>query len=383
MYGRLWNLTNKTKIIFQANLIIFGILAVVAIILLDTSAFIFLLASGILLILLDRLHKNISNKASLIEKQRLEWLLSRLETIDSSIISNPDNFWNYLKSNKSKFSYNLFNRELGMPQPQIQRRHVAPDLEHAENELAKSEERASILLGVLVFLPVLFGIMHLFRNVTLITYLIELHVFFLLGQLVILSQTQAYQIEGWNDSYQDAEKLLNEIEKLGRRSLLSSNNLVNDARMQELGIEITNKNESPAIMAVGSLLNQAVRLPQNQRQGFLLNTLEKLDDLPKQESLISQRWNAYQNRLYLIGCASVAISAQIAGLSNFTIPKVNTGLELLQTTKYLPWGLFILSIGLNTAVLSYWVSWKKQVLSAVVFGMIYLAIFYLNKLLLM
>lgn len=259
---------------------------------------------------------------------------------------------------------------------------MSPDMEEAESEVVKMEERASYLIGSVIFLPVLFAMIHIFRSVELPIFLFEMQITFLLAQFVSLSNNNAYQVTGWGEMLDLITNIQNEISVDGRKAIGSQEFLLNKF-VNELGMENIVSSEQHATHVAGMGLTTISRLPPGLR-GESINTFTReINSLPKSEQLLKIRWKAYKTRLLLISSVGVAISGLLSSLSRFNFEEFSDYLLPIKSTIYLPVGLGILTIGISLLVTKAWMPPRILLRLLIIWTFVYFLIYSLANALFM
>lgn len=261
--------------------------------------------------------------------------------------------------------------ELGIEKPREEEITLIPDMEAAENEMIKAEERASLLIGATVILPILFALAHIFRYVSVPIFILELQATFIVGQLITISQSRSYNIAGWTELINTIKLEMVELPKKGRRLLNGLSDLFNNPFANELGIELENKNKNHAVVSGASALKMVSILSPEHRAPMLDNYLNGIEKLPEKERILNIRWKAYRGRLLLVSSTGVALAALLASLAQFTFPMLWSEIYPIQSTPYLSIGLGVLTISLNWIVTRIWLIPIQQVRWIVIWMMIY------------
>lgn len=259
---------------------------------------------------------------------------------------------------------------------------MSPDMEEAESEVVKMEERASYLIGSVIFLPVLFAMIHIFRSVELPIFLFEMQITFLLAQFVSLSNNNAYQVTGWGEMLDLITNIQNEISVDGRKAIGSQEFLLNKF-VNELGMENIVSSEQHATHVAGMGLTTISRLPPGLREESINTFTREINSLPKSEQLLKIRWKAYKTRLLLISSVGVAISGLLSSLSRFNFEEFSDYLLPIKSTIYLPVGLGILTIGISLLVTKAWMPPRILLRLLIIWTFVYFLIYSLANALFM
>ncbi len=266
----------------------------------------------------------------------------------------------------------LGRSELGMKNSLILQDAIPPDMKEAENELTRLEERASFLIGATVFLPVLFGMMHIFRSVSLSVFLLELQIFIILGQLVTLSQNRAYNIDGWNKMYAEATNLRNDLISNGRQTM-NKFSFVKNVNSNEIGLNLEFKKMNNAETTYAYAMNSISKLSRSSRAQAFDYFIKEVQDLPKKEQIMKTKWESYKSRILMISTIGMALSALFSSISQFDYSGLSDELLPIKSTIYLPYGLLFLSTTLSLLVSKIWLKNAELVR----WGTIWVLIYYL------
>jgi hypothetical protein len=232
---------------------------------------------------------------------------------------------------------------------------MLPDIIAMEKETSKLEERASVILGSLIFFPVLFALLHLFRSVSLSIFLIELTATIILGWGVISSQEVVYRMKGWDDALNYLITSRDILVSNPWSAIATTSPLGGDYQMYVLGKESRTIADRPSNTFLDNIFQVLMATTPSTRGDLIDHWLFELRSLPQLLESTNQRWEAYRGRMILISTSSTALGSLFVSLVITTFPELSTlGFELSGTT-YLAWGQLILIISLNFRVWSNWV----------------------------
>ncbi len=336
----------------------------------------FFIIVALLLVLLFKKKMNISNKDIELNTNRNLWLKQTiLKSIgsDQNITHNTSAEYDWQLAietdtlNTKDFAY----QELGIEKSKEDDITLIPDIEAAENEMIKAEERASLLIGATVILPILFALAHIFRYVSTSVFILELQATFIVGQLITISQSRSYNIAGWTEVMNTIKQEMVELPRKGRRLLNGLYDLFGNPFANELGLELEPKKTNHAIASGASALKMVSTLSPHHRTPMLNNYLNGIEKLPEKERILNIRWQAYRGRLLLVSSTGVALAALLASLAQFTFPILWSEIYPIQSTPYLYIGLGILTISLNWIVTRIWLKPIQQIRWVVIWIMEY------------
>ncbi|MCE7736839.1 MAG: hypothetical protein GPJ54_18290 [Candidatus Heimdallarchaeota archaeon] len=339
----------------------------------------YLLADLIVIFLFYKQLVKEEDKKSILVSRRSNWLkqlILRTTGRDSRNSLYLDNILNIHNGNA------MGQKELGFSIRGNKEIKFSPDMEEAESEVVKMEERASYLIGSVIFLPVLFALIHIFRSVEFPIFLFEMQITFLLAQFVSLSNSNAYQVTGWGEMLDLVEDIRNKIAADGRKAIGSQEFLLNRF-VNELGMENIVSKEQHASHVAGMALTTISRLPAALREESIDTFTREIISLPKNEQLLKIRWKAYKTRLLLISSVGVAISALLSSLSRFNFEEFSDYLIPIKSTTYLPVGLGILTIGISLLVTKAWMSQRILLRLLIIWTFVYFLIYSLANALFM
>ena len=319
---------------------------------------------------------NIGKKNLELSNKRNIWLK---QTIKKSTRSNQK----ITRSNSPKYEWQLSQDtgtlnirdfaylELGIEKSKEEEITLIPDIEVAENEMIKAEERASLLIGATVILPILFALAHIFRYVSIPIFILELQATFIAGRLITISQSRSYNIEGWTELINTIKLEMTELPKKGRKLINGLSNLFDNPFANEIGLELEVNKKNHAIVSGASALKMVSTLSPNHRTLMLNNYLNGIQKLPEKERILTIRWQAYRGRLLLVSSTGVALAALLASLAQFTFPMLWEETYPIQSTPYLYIGLGVLTISLNWIVTRIWLKPMQQIRWIVIWIMEY------------
>jgi len=321
-----------------------------------------------------------SDQSSISQQDRIRWMLAVLKPMDDTLPYNPE-----LIGQLSGKTYNHEDKqvkaELGISTYKLVDERVLPDLSKAEIEMTKLEERASIILGTIVFIPILFALLHIFRYVPLSIFIIEILIAIILGMTVFLTQEANYHLEGWTETYEFFDDHLDLLITNPRLALSIHPISSQYYRNQELGIQPRSMKSIPASSFIQAVMNLVIGLDAHTREIYLKSILTSIKELPTKERLLKERWNAYTTRVLLISISSTALGGLFASLAIFSIPQLQTPGLPLQSTPFLPWGEYILLMSLNLIVLTKWYEPKRVIRYFIILSGVYLGFYFFNGLL--
>ncbi len=333
-----------------------------------------------LLILLVNKKMNISNKDVDLNNNRNQWLK---QTLLKSIRPDQQIFhrvsaeydWQLAIETNTLNTKDFAYQELGIEKSQEEEITLIPDIEAAENEMIKAEERASLLIGATVILPILFALAHIFRYVSTPVFILELQATFIVGQLITISQSRSYNIEGWTELINTIKQGMTELPRKGRRLLNSLSDLFRNPFANELGQELELSKTNHAVASGASALKMVSNLSPHHRVPMLSNYLNGIEKLPEKERILNIRWQAYRGRLLMVSSIGVALAALLASLAQFTFPVLWSEIYPIQSTQYLYIGLGVLTISLNWIVTRIWLIPIQQIRWIVIWVMEYYLVF--------
>lgn len=370
---------------WQSQLVLHGFFFVVAIIShiflkAETGELLYYLFADLIVIFLyyKQLVKEEDKKSSLISR-RSNWLK---QLILRATGKDSRNGWFLDKILDIRDGKAIGLAELGFSIKDNKEITMSPDMEEAESEVVKMEERASYLIGSVIFLPVLFAMIHIFRSVELPIFLFEMQITFLLAQFVSLSNNNAYQVTGWGEMLDLITNIQNEISVDGRKAIGSQEFLLNKF-VNELGMENIVSSEQHATHVAGMGLTTISRLPPGLREESINTFTREINSLPKSEQLLKIRWKAYKTRLLLISSVGVAISGLLSSLSRFNFEEFSDYLLPIKSTIYLPVGLGILTIGISLLVTKAWMPPRILLRLMIIWTFVYFLIYSLANALFM
>lgn len=370
---------------WQSQLVLHGFFFVVAIIShiflkAETGELLYYLFADLIVIFLyyKQLVKEEDKKSSLISR-RSNWLK---QLILRATGKDSRNGWFLDKILDIRDGKAIGLAELGFSIKDNKEITMSPDMEEAESEVVKMEERASYLIGSVIFLPVLFAMIHIFRSVELPIFLFEMQITFLLAQFVSLSNNNAYQVTGWGEMLDLITNIQNEISVDGRKAIGSQEFLLNKF-VNELGMENIVSSEQHATHVAGMGLTTISRLPPGLREESINTFTREINSLPKSEQLLKIRWKAYKTRLLLISSVGVAISGLLSSLSRFNFEEFSDYLLPIKSTIYLPVGLGILTIGISLLVTKAWMPPRILLRLLIIWTFVYFLIYSLANALFM
>ncbi|MCY3410260.1 MAG: hypothetical protein INQ03_01365 [Candidatus Heimdallarchaeota archaeon] len=303
------------------------------------------------------LEKNKIDEIAAINNRRKVWIKQvalRLSQNQSTL----ENYANQILDLDLKDS--LSRNELGLTQDIVGRDYVPPDIQLAEEEMVKLEERASFLIAGTIFLPVFFAIIHIFRYVPVSVLLLELAIFLLLSLLLLQTQNPVYDLDGWEEIYSKLEDEKVTIIAGGRTSLHLFP-MFFASTYQELGNDSHLLKQSPSALSLFLTLQVMNSLPTQHRSDLLTTYLHELRELPKYEKLHVIRWKAYQTRILLISTVGMALSGMLASIGNFNINNYSEGLIPIRSTPHIWLPLYCLGICITTLYLQRWMAFKKMI----------------------
>lgn len=370
---------------WQSQLVLHGFFFVVAIISYiflkaETGELLYYLFADLIVIFLyyKQLVKEEDKKSSLISR-RSNWLKQIILRVTGK---DSRNGWFLDKILDIRDGKAIGLAELGFSIKDNKEIAMSPDMEEAESEVVKMEERASYLIGSVIFLPVLFAMIHIFRSVELPIFLFEMQITFLLAQFVSLSNNNAYQVTGWGEMLDLITNIQNEISVDGRKAIGSQEFLLNKF-VNELGMENIVSSEQHATHVAGMGLTTISRLPPGLREESINTFTREINSLPKSEQLLKIRWKAYKTRLLLISSVGVAISGLLSSLSRFNFEEFSDYLLPIKSTIYLPVGLGILTIGISLLVTKAWMPPRILLRLLIIWTFVYFLIYSLANALFM
>lgn len=370
---------------WQSQLVLHGFFFVVAIIShiflkAETGELLYYLFADLIVIFLyyKQLVKEEDKKSSLISR-RSNWLKQLILRVTGK---DSRNGWFLDKILDIRDGKAIGLAELGFSIKDNKEITMSPDMEEAESEVVKMEERASYLIGSVIFLPVLFAMIHIFRSVELPIFLFEMQITFLLAQFVSLSNNNAYQVTGWGEMLDLITNIQNEISVDGRKAIGSQEFLLNKF-VNELGMENIVSSEQHATHVAGMGLTTISRLPPGLREESINTFTREINSLPKSEQLLKIRWKAYKTRLLLISSVGVAISGLLSSLSRFNFEEFSDYLLPIKSTIYLPVGLGILTIGISLLVTKAWMPPRILLRLMIIWTFVYFLIYSLANALFM
>lgn len=273
----------------------------------------------------------------------------------------------------------LSRKELGLETNIKRWDSNSPDIVAAEEELIKLEERASFLVAGVVFLPVLFGMMHLFRYVNPVNFCLEIIIFITLGQLLTLSQTKAYNIDGWGKMRDMVKNLRTDI-IVGGRKILNYIPITRVQNINELGMNLEFSNHSNAENTVAIALRSIIYLPPELRKSTLQKFIQDIEELPTKERVIKGKWKAYKSRIIMITSVSMALSALFSALARIDYSDLSDGLIPLMSTPYLTPGMFFLTMVLAILISGSWMKKEELIRWGIIWTFIFL---FMNSILLL
>lgn len=370
---------------WQSQLVLHGFFFVVAIIShiflkAETGELLYYLFADLIVIFLyyKQLVKEEDKKSSLISR-RSNWLKQLILRVTGK---DSRNGWFLDKILDIRDGKAIGLAELGFSIKDNKEITMSPDMEEAESEVVKMEERASYLIGSVIFLPVLFAMIHIFRSVELPIFLFEMQITFLLAQFVSLSNNNAYQVTGWGEMLDLITNIQNEISVDGRKAIGSQEFLLNKF-VNELGMENIVSSEQHATHVAGMGLTTISRLPPGLREESINTFTREINSLPKSEQLLKIRWKAYKTRLLLISSVGVAISGLLSSLSRFNFEEFSDYLLPIKSTIYLPVGLGILTIGISLLITKAWMPPRILLRLLIIWTFVYFLIYSLANALFM
>ncbi len=247
-----------------------------------------------------------------------------------------------------------------------------PDIKYAEEELIKSDERASFLIGITIFIPVIFAMAHIFRYVSIFVLILEGQIAIIIAQIVTTNLQGAYIADGWKINY---HKLIKEYENIisnGKAVFSKFSNCFYNAYLAELGQKSKIQDNLPSNTLTAILLLTISQLPPNIRGVVLDKYLERLAPLPEKEDLIKVRWEAYRGRLFIITTIGMALMAMMSAISRFDF---SNGFIPIETTPFLPIATLIVTLIINSVVTLSWLSHKQlirwNIIWITIFGIMY------------
>ncbi len=298
-----------------------------------------------------------------LDRKRSSWLLGLLQRgILSKVMVSPSNIW-YLATVTNRIDLTSFRAsELGIEKVQIPDVETfPPDLELAERELTKVEERSSILLSIVVFIPIMFALLNMFRRTEIYLALLEGQVALIFGASLLYYFRQMTNLSGWEKTVSRLNLLKDDIIVLGKRNLINKTDIFEKPRSLEIGMELNKLEGSPALETLATIINIATSLPRELRERFIDRTLEDLKDLPKEEKLVDIRWKAFRARVIFMITTAVAIVGLISGISSFIVPKLVFASLPIGSTPYIEFIIFTLSITLSGLLARLWFQWKEVI----------------------
>lgn len=319
---------------------------------------------------------NIGNKNAELSNKRNLWLkqtIMKTTKSDQKIThdTSPKYDWQLSMETDTLNIRDFAYQELGIEKSKEEEITLIPDIEAAENEMIKAEERASLLIGATVILPILFALAHIFRYVSVPIFILELQATFIAGQLITISQSRSYNVEGWTELINTIKSEMIELPKKGRKLINGLSDLFDNPFANEIGMELEVNTKNHAIISGASALKMVSTLSPHHRTLMLNNYLNGIEKLPEKERILNIRWQAYRGRLLLVSSTGVALAALLASLAQFTFPMLWEEIYPIQSTPYLYIGLGILTISLNWIVTRIWLQPIQQIRWIVIWLMEY------------
>jgi len=309
-------------------------------------------------------------KVTLNEK-RNEWMR---ELLLQQIDRNPENiaYINKLTKNRSDFS----NAELAYQSPNTTEYILPPDVQIAEEEMVKLEERSSIILTAVIFIPIIFALAHLFRDVHPGNVVIELLAAMTIIRSLTLYYEKAIKLTGWTEALQRLQNVKKNLIAEGKKALLNIRDLYTNFNDIELGREILVAQENPAKEAVGTAALIIASSPIHVRQNIFNQFVKGTDSLPFKEKLMEVRWKALKGRAILITTVGVAMTGVLAGLASFSFTELFSAVPSIQPTRMLGIYLLILSQASSILLTRPWISAQLpwQIFWGTVFALSYYAV---------
>lgn len=323
------------------NVYLLSFLGIYALITVGGESLVYILITIIILFARYRQIETGKTKADDLQYQRSEWLFDVLNNTIGKERTIGDSMY-LARMSKLKRYKKYYQRELGIEDRDHIKQRVSPDFREAETSIIKLEERVSILLGSIMFIPILFALVHMFRNVELILFLIELHAVILLNTMVIQSQLPKYEIQGWKEVFFLVQDKVDEIAQEGRKTTPYFSNLYEYPVLLELGSVPVSMSQIPATRSFAQILEVVYSLPRNKRKTVLENVLNELKSLPVKEQLLLDRFQAYSLRFRIITLVTAAVSGLLVGIASFSVSQLSSSLIPIESTPFLFWGQLIL-----------------------------------------
>jgi len=310
---------------------------------------------------------------------RLYWFYTILTRLDTSIRTNIHRIQHYTL--ETEITQLGLNAELGIQSFQLPNQFELPDAINSEVEMTRLEERASIILGSLVFIPILFALIHLFRSVSLGIFAIEFIIACNLGLLVLQTQEKKYSLDGWDVVYSYLVEHRIALLTNPRRLLTEHPPIKNMGLPQELGILPRPPVKLPSQRFLTLFIQFLIELTGETRELYYKEIIQAIRDLPNKQKLIDEKWQTYRSRVFMISITSTALGGLFSSLTVFSIPQLTAPGFQFATTPFLIWGEYLLTMILNTFVILKWYEPKRTLGYILLLSIIFFGFFTLNGLL--
>lgn len=355
----------------SVNVATYCVLLTVAIINLGSTAILYISVIGFLhLLILRRLEIN-RNRMTMEQEEELRWIADRIAQVVG--YNQYRSRYQLNKILKRSISGELAFAELGLDLEEKDISANPPQIIRSETAYTKLEEKATMLIGTNVFIPVLFGIIHLFRSTKTFSLFLELIIALLLTSIVISYQPQIIDLNGWKKNLQRLEGIRNRLNVTGYQELVTFPELFRDPYIIETGRLPTPYSDLASTRTTAAILYVAMTSSSSNRNKILDILIHEFRPLSKHEELVAEKWKAYRSRISIISVASVAISGLIASISSILIPIIQLPGGQLETTTNLGLFLYFLVISVNLLTSSFWFTPKElgrhAILWTAIFGL--------------